>query len=148
MQRRLMIAATVMCVLTCVLLAKPVAKKTKAARAMVVKPAAPQPFAQQLRADYLKQLTLRFKPAETVKKWTQSAANSLLWKRMNSGHGKVKLSAEDKQRVLIWMDTYAQYLGSFDAAQEKRLNTLKARWKDMLVMPVDPAKISTKPAKK
>ena len=100
-------------------------------------------------------LTRYGKPSLYNQVWTQyrkpisipgegMAANSLLWKRMNSGHGKVKLSPEDKQRVLIWMDTYAQYLGSFDAAQEQRLNVLKKRWADMLILPASPANIARK----
>ena len=100
-------------------------------------------------------LTRYGKPSLYDQVWTQyrkpisiphegMAANSALWTRINSGHGKVELSADDKARLLTWMDTYAQYLGSYDLAQENRLRTLRTRWDDMLIQPAAPANLPTK----
>jgi len=50
------------------------------------------------------------------------------------GHYDVTLSHEDRQRLIVWMDTYAQKLGSFDEAQEQQLEELKQQHRDLLSM--------------
>jgi hypothetical protein len=42
------------------------------------------------------------------------------------GHYKIKLSAPDWERLVVWMDAYAQRVGSFSEAQEKQLEELRA----------------------
>ena len=37
------------------------------------------------------------------------------------------LRAKDLERLIVWMDTYAQRAGSFDPAQERRLAELRRR---------------------
>ncbi|MBT7170216.1 MAG: discoidin domain-containing protein, partial [Phycisphaerales bacterium] len=78
MHRRLTFAALFFCLLSCVLLAKPGKTKVSKKKQSKATPAAPKTFNQQLRADYLKQLSLRFKPTKTVKTWTQSSAHKAL----------------------------------------------------------------------
>ena len=43
------------------------------------------------------------------------------------GHYEVQLSAEDAERLMIWMDTYGQMRGSFDTNQEEELKRLRQR---------------------
>ncbi len=60
---------------------------------------------------------------------TGTAANSKLWKLLTSvsGHKDVALTADDRERLATWMDTYAQQLGYFSAAQEKELVSFRQR---------------------
>jgi len=48
------------------------------------------------------------------------ARGSRLMKRLLAGHGKVKLSAEDIERLVTWMDANALFYGTFDPADQKR----------------------------
>jgi hypothetical protein len=41
------------------------------------------------------------------------------------GHYQVELDAQTRERFTVWMDTYAQRLGSFSADQERRLEELR-----------------------
>ncbi len=54
-----------------------------------------------------------------------AARTSVLLALLEKGHYEVRLSAEDRARLITWMDTYAQQRGSFDGAQEQRLRELK-----------------------
>ncbi len=59
--------------------------------------------------------------------------SALLAKLMEpKGHHKVVLDAEDLERFVTWMDTYAQRLGSFGEAQEQDLRVLRTRWESLL----------------
>jgi hypothetical protein len=49
------------------------------------------------------------------------------------GHYDVKLSDDDRERLITWMDVYAQRLGSFDEQQEKELVELRRRSAPMLI---------------
>ncbi|MFO7973657.1 MAG: discoidin domain-containing protein [Candidatus Hydrogenedentota bacterium] len=53
------------------------------------------------------------------------------------GHHNVKLSAEDTERLVVWMDTYGQRLGSFDERQERQLVELREQWRDLLAAATD-----------
>jgi hypothetical protein len=48
------------------------------------------------------------------------------------GHHGVKLAPAHLERLIVWMDTYAQRLGSFDERQEQQLAALRAQWHDLL----------------
>ena len=48
------------------------------------------------------------------------------------GHYQVKLDARARERFTVWMDTYAQRLGSFSADQERRLEDLRRACADLL----------------
>ena len=48
------------------------------------------------------------------------------------GHHDVRLAADDIKRLIVWMDTYAQRTGSFSPDQERRLEELRQRSKDLL----------------
>ena len=48
-------------------------------------------------------------------------------------HAELDLDAESLERLIVWMDTYAQKAGSFSEAQERRLRELRTRWADLLI---------------
>ena len=48
------------------------------------------------------------------------ARGSRLMKRLLAGHGKVKLSTEDIERLATWMDANALFYGTFDPADQAR----------------------------
>jgi len=48
------------------------------------------------------------------------------------GHNGVTLSRDDTERLITWLDLYAQQLGSFSAEQEQRLIALRGQWTDLL----------------
>jgi hypothetical protein len=48
------------------------------------------------------------------------------------GHEGVRLDAASIERLVIWMDLYAQHLGSFSAEQEQGIAALRQAWADML----------------
>ena len=48
-------------------------------------------------------------------------------------HHGVKLDAESMERLITWMDTYAQRLGSFSDEQERELSDLRRRHKGLLI---------------
>ncbi len=60
------------------------------------------------------------------------AHTSALLRLLEEGHYDVQLTESDRQRLITWMDTYAQRLGSFDPAQEERLRGLRRRMAPML----------------
>jgi hypothetical protein len=66
-----------------------------------------------------------------------AAANSALMAMLYGpkGHYKVKLTAEDRRRLIVWMDTYAQRAGSFSDDQERQLTELRRRYGSMLIDP-------------
>jgi len=51
------------------------------------------------------------------------------------GHHDVRLDAEALERLITWMDTYAQRRGSFSEEQERRLMALRKQWVDLLLAP-------------
>jgi hypothetical protein len=61
-----------------------------------------------------------------------AAATSPVLALLRKGHEDVTLSPEDRERLITWMDTYAQRLGSFGAAQEERLRKLRQKWRHLL----------------
>ncbi len=48
------------------------------------------------------------------------------------GHHGAALDADERRRLIVWMDTYAQRSGSFDADQERRLRELREASADLL----------------
>ena len=61
-----------------------------------------------------------------------AARVSPLLKLISQDHYDVKLTADDTQRLITWMDTYAQRLGSFSKQQERQLRDLRQRMAPML----------------
>ena len=66
-----------------------------------------------------------------------TTATSKLWSLLNQegGHRQVKLDADSRNRLITWMDTYAQRVGHFSEAQEKQLETFRASLSDLLAGP-------------
>ena len=64
-----------------------------------------------------------------------AASNSALLSKLRSGHGDVRLDRDEMDRLITWMDTYAQRLGAFSPDQERRLLALKSRMAHMLIGP-------------
>jgi len=48
-----------------------------------------------------------------------------------AGHHGVKLNRDDLNRLITWLDTYGQYVGSFSEQQEERLRKLKEATADL-----------------
>ena len=66
-----------------------------------------------------------------------TAANSKLWKLLTEGggHKEVKLDADARDRLVTWMDTYAQRQGHFSEEQEKQLARLRASLAGLFAQP-------------
>ena len=62
-----------------------------------------------------------------------AATTSPLVQLLGKGHYDVKLAAADWERLLTWMDTYGQRIGSFSPEQEERLRQLRTRLAPLLV---------------
>jgi len=63
-----------------------------------------------------------------------AAMASPLTRLMAEDHYEVKLEAADRQRLILWMDTYAQRGGSFSVEQEERLRELRKRLAPLLAV--------------
>lgn len=50
----------------------------------------------------------------------------------NSGHPAVALEGDSRNRLITWMDVYAQQAGSFSPEQEAELERLRRAWRDLL----------------
>ena len=61
-----------------------------------------------------------------------AARMSPLVQLLEQGHYDVKLGGEEWDRLITWMDTYAQRLGSFSQDQEQQLRQLRQEWASML----------------
>lgn len=61
-----------------------------------------------------------------------AAQQNALPKLLRQGHYDAKLAPAEWERLLIWMDTYGQRLGSFSAEQEQRLRDLRQAMAPML----------------
>jgi mono/diheme cytochrome c family protein len=59
------------------------------------------------------------------------------------GHYEVKLDIRALERFTVWMDTYAQRLGSFSADQERRLEDLRRACADLLTEAAPPTHAAT-----
>ena len=62
-----------------------------------------------------------------------AAQRSPLLRILRDGHHDVELAKDDMQRLVTWMDTYGQRLGSFSESQEERLERLRERVSYLLV---------------
>jgi hypothetical protein len=62
-----------------------------------------------------------------------AAATSPLLKLLRDGHYDVTLTADDMERLVIWLDTYGQRTGSSDPDQEEELRELRERLAPLLV---------------
>jgi len=62
------------------------------------------------------------------------ARQSALLKMLTASrpHHGVTLDADSRERLVTWLDTYAQRLGSFGERQEKELRHLRREWRDLL----------------
>jgi hypothetical protein len=61
-----------------------------------------------------------------------AAQTSQLLRLLDKGHYDVQLSAANRERLVTWMDTYAQRKGAFDDRQEQRLHALKESVRSIL----------------
>jgi hypothetical protein len=61
-----------------------------------------------------------------------AAQTSPLLKLLDEGHYDVQLTPGERDRLITWMDTYAQRLGHFDTNQEEELRRLRRRMSDLL----------------
>jgi len=56
-----------------------------------------------------------------------AAQTNALWPLLAGGHYDVRLDPDDVERLVVWMDTYGQLRGSFDARQEEELRKLRQK---------------------
>ena len=68
----------------------------------------------------------RFRQGRSTVGGCAAAANPIL-KLLERGHYDVRLGPAEKDRLVTWMDTYAQRLGSFSKEQEDQLIRLRQR---------------------
>jgi len=61
-----------------------------------------------------------------------AAMSSPLTELLAEEHYEVKLEAAELERLIVWMDTYAQRTGSYSAEQEQRLRELRKRLAPLL----------------
>ncbi|MAD80418.1 MAG: hypothetical protein CMJ50_06190 [Planctomycetaceae bacterium] len=61
-----------------------------------------------------------------------AAQSSALLQLLEQGHYDVTLDADARDRLITWMDTYAQRAGSFSPDQQRRLRELRKRLASML----------------
>ena len=73
----------------------------------------------------------RFRQGRSTVGGCAAAANPIL-KLMEGGHYDVVLGPDEKDRLITWMDTYAQRLGSFSKKQEDQLVRLRQRMAGIL----------------
>jgi hypothetical protein len=52
-----------------------------------------------------------------------------------AGHHGIKLDRGNLDRLIVWMDTYAQRAGAFSLEQEAELENLRRAWADLLEAP-------------
>jgi len=64
-----------------------------------------------------------------------AAQTSALLALLRNSHYEVQLSVDDWERLVTWMDTYAQRSGSFGDDQEERLRKLKHAMAQLLTSP-------------
>jgi hypothetical protein len=63
------------------------------------------------------------------------AQRSALWALLDApeGHHDIHLDADARERLLTWLDTYAQRQGHFGEAQERELIQLRRAWGSLLI---------------
>jgi hypothetical protein len=63
------------------------------------------------------------------------AQRSALWALLDApeGHQDVRLDADARERLLSWLDTYAQRLGHFSDEQERELIELRRACASLLI---------------
>ncbi|MBN2021996.1 MAG: hypothetical protein JW809_04315 [Pirellulales bacterium] len=74
-----------------------------------------------------KHVQTRYEARRSVAGAGGSLASPLL-PLLDAGHYDVQLSPDERRRLIVWMDTYAQRDGSFDADQAERLRQLRRQW--------------------
>jgi hypothetical protein len=62
-----------------------------------------------------------------------AARTSALLALLEAGHHGVRLDPDARERLITWMDTYAQYQGHYSAEQENALLRARRQWADILV---------------
>ena len=65
-------------------------------------------------------VTVRYNEGRSTAGACAARSNSL-WQLLDTGHYHVKLSGDERRRLVAWMDTYGQRLGSFDQKQLRKL---------------------------
>ncbi len=63
-----------------------------------------------------------------------AAMSSPLTELLAQEHYEVKLDTAELQRLIVWMDTYAQRTGSYSTEQEQRLRELRKRLAPLLAL--------------
>jgi hypothetical protein len=62
-----------------------------------------------------------------------AAQTNALWPLLAKGHYDVQLGTDDRERLIVWMDTYAQLRGAFDEKQEEQLRQLRQKMAGLLI---------------
>lgn len=80
----------------------------------------------------------RFRQSRSTVGGCAAAANPVL-KLLKQGHYDVGLTTDENDRLITWMDTYGQLLGSFSKEQEERLVQLRRQMAPILNDAVAPS---------
>jgi hypothetical protein len=82
----------------------------------------------------LTHVTGRYRESRSTERACAAMSSPLLAKLCGQdGHHDVLLTADDRERLITWMDAYAQRLGSFDERQEQQLVELRKQSRDLLI---------------
>ena len=79
----------------------------------------------------------RFRQSRSTVGGCAAAANPLL-KLLEEGHYDVRLSGEEMDRLITWMDTYGQLRGSFSKEQEGQLVRLRRQMASIMAETILP----------
>jgi len=79
-------------------------------------------------------IVARYREGRSIESGCPAATSPVLAKLTRpKGHQNLKLDPQALERLVTWMDTYAQRLGAFSPAQERQLLELRKRHVDLLV---------------
>jgi mono/diheme cytochrome c family protein len=76
-------------------------------------------------------VTTRYREGRS-KAGASAARVNPLWKLLDAGHYDVKLTPDDRMRLITWMDTYGQRQGHFSEEQAEELRELRRQMASML----------------
>lgn len=116
----------------CVECHRPQSQDLKAARVDLTPPKAYQTLVEFGKPSLTDQVWAGYRRGYSIE-GDGIAARSALLALIDGGHYNVKLDASSRERLIVWMDAYAQKLGSFSPEQETQLEQFRAACSDFIM---------------